>query len=382
MKIKIIGAGPAGLYFAALMKRHDPSHEITLYERSPRHATWGFGVVFSDRALEFLRADDEALYQYLTPHMETWPHLTIQVNDTRIPITGNGFAATGRLEMLSLLYAYVEQLGVSIEFETDIESLDDVKDADLIVGANGAFSWVRTQNEDKFGTVTDWRPNKFIWYGTSQVFDSLSLTFRDTPNGVFCAHHYRYSPSMSTFLVEVEDATWQRAGFEHMSPEDTIRHCEQVFASDLGGHPITSNHSHWRNFPAIWNERWSFDKVVLIGDALRTAHFSIGSGTRLAMEDSVALFKAFREHGNDVPRALAHFQELRLSPMKKIWDAANVSLRWYEHMDERMKSLTPVEFAYDYMTRTGRVSHAELKRRDPGLAEAYEQLHPEVLGAA
>ncbi len=405
MKIAIIGAGPAGLYFAALMKRHNPSHDITLYERSPRNATWGFGVVFSDRALEFLRADDEDLYQYLTPHMETWPHLTIQVNDTRIPITGNGFAATGRLEMLSLLYAYVEQLGVSIEFETDIGSLDEVKDADLVVGANGAFSWVRAQNEDKFGTVTDWRPNKFIWYGTSQVFDSLSLTFRDTPNGVFCAHHYRYSPAMSrraapkangtvapqgegvpgpmsTFLVEVEDATWQRAGFESMSPEDTIRHCEQVFASDLGGHPITSNHSHWRNFPAIWNERWSFDNVVLIGDALRTAHFSIGSGTRLAMEDSVALFKAFREHGSDVPRALARFQEMRLPPMKKIWDAANVSLRWYEHMDDRMKTLTPVEFAYDYMTRTGRVSHAELKRRDPALAEAYEQLHPEVLGAA
>jgi 2-polyprenyl-6-methoxyphenol hydroxylase-like FAD-dependent oxidoreductase len=381
MKIAIIGAGPAGLTFAALMKRQDPRHDITLYERGPRHATWGFGVVFSDRALEFLRADDEELYQYLTPHMETWPHLTIQVNDTRIPITGNGFSATGRLELLTLLYAYVERLGVRIEFEHDIASLDEVQDADLIVGANGAFSWVRTENEDQFGTTTDWRPNRFIWYGTSQVFDSLSLTFRDTPQGVFCAHHYRYSPAMSTFLVEVEDATWQRAGFEHMSPEDTIRHCEQVFAKDLGGHPILSNNSYWRQFPAIWNERWSFGKVVLMGDALRTAHFSIGSGTRLAMEDAVALAKAFREHGSDVPAALAAYQALRLPPMKKIWDAANVSLRWYEHMDEHMRTMNPVEFAYSYMTRTGRVSHAEMQRRDPGLAEAYAQLHPEVLGA-
>jgi 2-polyprenyl-6-methoxyphenol hydroxylase-like FAD-dependent oxidoreductase len=164
-----------------------------------------------------------------------------------------------------------------------------------------------------------------------------------------------------------------------MSPADTIRHCEQVFAKDLGGHPILSNNSYWRQFPAIWNDRWSFGKVVLMGDALRTAHFSIGSGTRLAMEDAVALAKAFREQGSDVPAALAAYQSLRLPPMKKIWDAANVSLRWYEHMDERMKALTPVEFAYDYMTRTGRVSHAEMKRRDPGLAEAYEQLHPEVL---
>lgn len=382
MKIKIIGAGPAGLYFAALMKRHNPAHEITLYERSRRDATWGFGVVFSDRALEFLRADDEELYQYLTPHMETWPNLTIQVNDVRIPITGNGFAATGRLEMLSLMYAYVEKLGIKIEFETEIKSLDEVKDADLIVGSNGAFSWVRAENEDKFGTTYDWRPNRFIWYGTSKVFDSLSLTFRETDQGVFCAHHYRYSPTMSTFLVEVEDETWKRVGFEHMSPEDTIRYCEQVFAKDLSGHPIISNNSYWRQFPAIWNERWSFDNVVLMGDALRTAHFSIGSGTRLAMEDSVALFKAFKEHGDDVKAALARFQELRLPPMKKIWDAANVSLRWYEHMDELVKTLSPVEFAYSYMTRTGRVDHAEVKRRDPSLAEAYEELHPEVKARA
>lgn len=382
MKIKIVGAGPAGLYFAALMKRHDPRHEITLYERSPRNATWGFGVVFSDRALEFLRADDEELYQYLTPHMENWTHLSIQVNDTRIPITGNGFAATGRLELLQLLYAYVERLGVQIHFDTEIDSLQALGEADLIVGANGAFSWVREQNADRFGTTCDWRPNKFIWYGTSQVFDSLSLTFRETEWGVFCAHHYRYSPSMSTFLVEVQDDTWQRAGFETRSPEDTIALCERVFANDLGGHPIVSNHSHWRNFPAIWNAHWSFDNVVLLGDALRTAHFSIGSGTRLAMEDAVALFKAFKAQGDDVRAALAHFQDLRLPPMKKIWDAANVSLRWYEDMDHLVKTLTPVEFAYSYMTRTGRVNHAEVKKRDPGLAEAYEQLHPEVLAQA
>jgi len=381
MKIKIIGAGPAGLYFAALMKRHDPHHDITLYERSRRDATWGFGVVFSDRALEFLRADDEELYQYLTPHMETWADLTISVNDTRIPISGNGFAATGRLEMLTLMYAYVEKLGVKIEFDTEIESLDPLKDADLIVGANGAFSWVRAQNEDKFGTTCDWRPNRFIWWGTSKVFDTLSLTFRLSDHGVFCAHHYRYSPTMSTFLVEVQDDTWKRAGFDQMNLEDTIRYCEKVFANDLDGHPIISNNSYWRQFPAIWNAHWSFDKVVLMGDALRTAHFSIGSGTRLAMEDAVALFKAFKEKGDDLKAALARYQESRQPPMKKIWDAANVSLRWYERMDDNLKSMSPIEFAYSYMTRTGRVNHAEVRRRDPGLAQAYEQLHPELAKA-
>jgi 2-polyprenyl-6-methoxyphenol hydroxylase-like FAD-dependent oxidoreductase len=378
MKIKILGAGPAGLYFAALMKQHDLSHEIILYERGPRTATWGFGVVFSDRALEFLRADDEALYQYLTPHLENWPDITIVHNDTRIPIAGNGFASIGRLELLTLLYAHVESLGVQIHFDTEITSLAALGDADLVVGANGAFSWLRSENEDKFGTHTDWRPNKFLWYGTSKAFNSLTLTFRETDVGVFCAHHYRYRSDMSTFLVEVEDGTWQRAGFATMSPEDTQRYCERVFAKDLEGHPILSNHSHWRNFPAIWNERWSFDNVVLLGDALRTAHFSIGSGTRLAMEDAVALFKAFKACGSDVGAALARFQADRLPPMKKIWDAANVSLRWYEGMDHLVKTLSPTAFAYSYMTRTGRVSHAEVKRRDPQLAAAYEALHPEA----
>ncbi|HMX17498.1 MAG TPA: FAD-dependent monooxygenase [Rhodocyclaceae bacterium] len=381
MKIRIIGGGPAGLYFASLMKREDPRHDVVVYERGLRDATWGFGVVFSDRALDFLRADDEPMYQALTPHMETWPNLTIVHNDTRIPITGNGFASIGRLEMLGLMYAHAEKLGVRIEFASEVASLADPRlaGADLVVGANGAFSWVRAENEAGFGTRIDWRPNRFIWYGTSQVFDSLSLTFRETEHGVFCAHHYRYSPTMSTFLVEVTDATWQRAGFEHMSPGDTIRHCERVFAKDLGGHPILSNNSYWRQFPAVWNERWHVGNVVLMGDALRTAHFSIGSGTRLAMEDAIALWKAFCEQGS-VPEALARYQELRLPPMKKIWDAANVSLRWYERMDDLIRS-DPVEFAYGYMTRTGRVNHAEVRRRDPGLAEAYEKLHPEVLAA-
>jgi 2-polyprenyl-6-methoxyphenol hydroxylase-like FAD-dependent oxidoreductase len=374
MKIKIVGAGPAGLHFAALMKRHDPAHEITIYERSARDATWGFGVVFSDRALEFLRSGDPELFEYLSAHMEQWPEITIVHNDTRIPVAGNGFTAIGRLELLTLLYDFTEALGVNIEFETEKTSLADLGEADLIVGANGAFSWVRAENEAKFGTTVDWRPNRFIWYGATKPFNSLTLTFRDTDAGVFCAHHYRYSPERSTFLVEVTDATWHRAGFETMSAEDTVAYCERVFANDLEGHRILSNNSYWRQFPAVWNERWSFDNVVLIGDALRTAHFSIGSGTRLAMEDSLALFKAFKDTGGDVTQALPLFQERRTPPMKTIWDAANTSLRWYEEMDGLIK-LDPVDFAYSYMTRTGRVDHAEIRRRDPALADAYERLH-------
>ncbi len=378
MKIRILGAGPAGMYFAALMKRHDPSCDIVIHERSPRDATWGFGVVFSDRALEFLKADDPALHDYLAPHLETWPEITVVHNDTRIPVAGNGFSSIGRLELLNLLHAYVERLGVRIEFESEINSLAALGPADLIVGANGAFSWVRSENEDKLGTTVDWRPNRFIWYGTTKAFNSLTLTFRETHQGVFCAHHYRYKPDRSTFLVEVQDDTWHRVGFDRMSPEETIAHCEAVFAKDLEGHKIISNHSQWRQFPAVWNERWSFDNVVLLGDALRTAHFSIGSGTRLAMEDAVALFKSLREFPSDLGAGLQRFQALRLPPMKKIWDAANVSIRWYEDMDRLVRELSPVEFAYSYMTRTGRVSHEDVRRRDPNLAAQYEALHPQA----
>ena len=376
MKIRILGAGPAGLAFAALMKRLDPAHDIAVFDRSPRNATWGFGVVFSDRALEFLRADDEALYELLTPHLETWPDITIVHDHTHVPLAGNGFASIGRLEMLSLMYRHVEMLRVPIHFETEIEGIAQMGEADLVVAADGAFSRVRSEREARFGTTTDWRPNKFIWYGTTKAFDTLTLTFRPTRWGVFCAHHYRYTADRSTFLVELQADTWQRAGFEAMDPQDTIRVCEQVFAEDLEGHPILSNRSHWRNFPAIWNDRWSDGHVVLLGDALRTAHFSIGSGTRLAMEDAVALYKAFRATGDDVAAALALFQQHRLPPMKKIWDAANVSIRWYERMDELVSTLSPVEFAYSYLTRTGRVDHAEVRRRDPALARAYEALHP------
>ena len=379
MKVKILGAGPAGLYLAALLKQDDPTHEIDIFERNPRHATWGFGVVFSDRALEFLKADDQALYDYLTPHLETWPEITVVHNDHHIPIAGNGFSSIGRLELLTLMFSYVEKLGVNIHFDTAIESVADLGQADLIVGSNGAFSWLRDENKENFGTTVDWRSNRFIWYGTTKPFNSLTLTFRETQAGVFCAHHYRYRPDRSTFLVEVEEQTWQRAGFATMSAEDTIKYCEKVFSNDLEGHPIITNNSNWRQFPAIWNERWSFDNVVLIGDALRTAHFSIGSGTRLAMEDSVALFKALKIHKNDVKTALPYFQELRLPPMKKIWDAANISIRWYEEMDKLVKNLTPMELAYSYMTRTGRVSHEEVKKRDPQLALAYEKLHPEII---
>jgi 2-polyprenyl-6-methoxyphenol hydroxylase-like FAD-dependent oxidoreductase len=376
MRVQVLGGGPAGLTLAILLKRHDPSHAVRVVERGPRGATWGFGVVFSDRALDFLRADAPELHDLLTPCMQSWRDLTIVHSNVRIPIGGNGFASIGRLELLGALQQEAERLGVALEFNRPLADIDDLGEADLHVAADGAFSASRDARAAAFGTQVDWRSNRFVWYGTTLPFETLTLTFRTHPLGVFCAHHYRYAGDRSTFLVEVDEATYQRAGFETMPEAASLRLCEQVFAPDLQGHPLLSNRSTWRRFPVIWNERFHDGRTVLVGDALRTVHFSIGSGTRLAMEDAIALAHALREVPS-IDDALAMFQRERLPPMKKIWDAANVSLRWYEGMGSMM-AVDPHEFAYRYMTRSGRVDHAEMRRRDPQLAQAYERLHPEL----
>jgi len=378
MRVEILGGGPAGLTLAILLKRDDRAHQVRVVERGPRGATWGFGVVFSDRALDFLRADAPQLHDLLTPRMQSWQDLTIVHRDTRVPIGGNGFASIGRLELLDALQREAERLGVVLEFDRSLADVRDLGEADLRVAADGVFSASRDARQPAFGTQVDWRHNRFVWYGTTLPFDTLTLTFRAHAMGVFCAHHYRYAADRSTFLVEVDEATFRRAGFDAMSEADSLRLCEQVFAPDLRGHRLLSNRSTWRRFPVIWNERFFDHRTVLIGDALRTVHFSIGSGTRLAMEDAIALAKALRECAR-IDDALARFQRERQPPMKKIWDAANVSLRWYEGMGGLM-ALDPHEFAYRYMTRSGRVGHAEVRRRDLGLAQAYERLHPERFG--
>ncbi len=373
MKIAVIGGGPAGLYFSYLMKRDDAGHDITVIEQNPRDATFGFGVVFSDRALEFLRADDEDTYQFLMPHMETWPDLKIVHKDEHIPIDGNGFTAIGRLELLNLLQDRCEDVGVTLEFERVLDSLDEVADADLIVAADGVNSFIRRGYAEDFQASETQLKNPFVWYGTSQVFECLSLTFRQNDDGVFCAHHYRYSPTMSTFLVETDPATFKKAGFEGMSDAETRAYCEAVFAPDLGGHKLVSNKSVWRWFPQIWNENWSTGNIVLLGDALHTAHFSIGSGTRLAMEDAIALFKAIGDHKADLPAALARFEEIRRPALEKLVGAATNSAVWYEDMAEHMQELAPYEFARSYMTRTGRISDERLARIAPKFMQRYAQ---------
>jgi 2-polyprenyl-6-methoxyphenol hydroxylase-like FAD-dependent oxidoreductase len=370
MRIRVLGAGPAGLYFASLWKKRHPNADVRLYEQNPPDATWGFGVVFSERALEFLRADDPETYELITPRMESWRDITLVHEGEAVPIDGVGFAAIGRLELLQLLQQRARAVGVVPEFGRAIRSLDELGAADLIVGADGLNSLVRTTHEQAFGTTLSYLENKFAWYGTTQRFETLTLTFVRTPEGTLTAHHYRYSPTMSTFIVEVDRPTWDRAGFATMSAADTRAYCERAFAQTLEGHSLVSNNTYWRNFPQLSNRRWSHGNAVLVGDALHTAHFSIGSGTRLAMEDVIALVKALEEAPDDLRGAFARYEAARRPILEKLVAAANASAHWHEHFPEHMQ-LTPREFAMSYIRRSGRVDAMRLAEMSPRFMAYY-----------
>ena len=370
MRIAVIGAGPGGLYFAYLWKRRHPEDVIELFEQNPEGATWGFGVVFSDQALEFLRVDDPETVDAIAPRMESWRNITLNLRGESVEIDGVGFSSIGRLELLSLLQARVRGVGIMPRYETQIDSIDGFAGYDLVVAADVLNSVVRRSFEKEFGASVSYSTNKFAWYGTTKTFATLSQTFVTAERGTFNAHHYRYSPRMSTFLVECDAATWNTYGFEHKSIEESQAICEKVFADTLDGHKLISNKSVWRNFPWIWNERWSHRNMVLIGDALHTAHFSIGSGTRLAIEDAIALTKAL-EAETDIPAALARYERERKPIVKKLVTAARTSADWYEHFPEHMK-LGLMDFTYSYVTRSGRIDNARLRAMSPQFMARFE----------
>jgi len=371
VQINIIGAGPAGLLFALLIKRRYPAWRINVFEQNPPRATFGFGVVFSLNALAFLERDVADFHARLIPRLESWPMQRIVHFDERVDIDGNGFSAIGRLELNQFLQELCAGAGVEIEYCRAITSLDEVKSCDLLVGADGANSFVRRALEAKFETRAEWLSNRFAWYGTRQRFDCLSLTFRANQDGHFVAHHYRHSPAMSTFVVECDEATWRRADLDRMSDAASRAYCEQVFARDLGGRSLVSNKSIWRQFPLLVTRRWFVGNTVLLGDAQRTVHFSIGSGTRLAFEDAIALDRAFAETEEDVPRAINVFERARRPIVEKIVAAANASSYWYERLAEKMK-LQPWQLAYDYMTRSGRMTDERLRELSPKFMERVD----------
>ena len=364
----MVGGGPAGLWFAFLVKRRRPGWTVRVHEQNPATATYGFGVVLSDAGRERVRSAACDAFDRIARRMERWPDLTIVHRDERVPIDGNGFSSIGRLDLLQSLHDLCREIGVVLRFEAPVESLAELRaSADLVVGADGINSRVRAVLEAEFRPRTEVLGNRFAWYGTRQVFPTLTLTFRANADGAFVAHHYRYSPSMSTFILECDAATWDRSGLAHRDDEGARRYCEAVFAPDLGGHPLVSNRSEWRRFPVLACERWWHGNVVLIGDALRSVHFSIGSGTRLAMEDADALAAALDESGGRVAEGLEGFEAARRPVVDKLLAGAAGSWSWYERFADRMH-LTAPEFAYDYMTRSGRVSDERLAAIAPRFA--------------
>jgi 2-polyprenyl-6-methoxyphenol hydroxylase-like FAD-dependent oxidoreductase len=371
MRIAVVGGGPGGLYFAYLWKRRHPSAHVELFEQNAADATFGFGVVFSEQALDFLREDDPETVAAIAPQMESWANITLNVRGERIEIDGIGFSAIGRLALLRILQRRAEGAGVICRYETPVQAVDQLKGYDLIVAADGLNSLVRRSFEGDFGTSISYATNKFAWYGTQKRFETLSQTFVDTEHGCFTAHHYRYARDMSTFLVECDRATWLRAGLDSKSIEQSAAACERVFADALGGERLISNKSVWRSFPWLWNERWSFRNMVLIGDALHTAHFSIGSGTRLAIEDAIALTKALEAAPGDIGLALQNYEAAREPIVTKLVAAARASGAWYEQFPEHMK-LKPLDFAYSYITRSGRIDPSRLKAMSPAFMAHYE----------
>jgi len=373
MRVAILGAGPAGLYCGYLLRKWiDADIEVQIVEQNPRDATWGFGVVFSDRALEFLEKADKETHDYIVPYMERWSDLTINIQGQSIAIDGVGFTAIGRLKLLLLLQDRARSVGIEPEFNRQVKSIDEFDGADLIVAADGVNSLVRNTHEKEFGTVMEMHPNKFLWYGTTKPFPTLTQTFRANDSGEFNVHHYRYAPDMSTFLVETNASTWVRAGFVSMAEEATGKYFENLFAPELEGHPIIANNSYWRNFPRMTQNRWSYQNTVLVGDALHTAHFSIGSGTRLAMEDVIQLVKSLKQPPGNIRAALQDYEGRRRPIVETLVGAANSSLDWYTNFGEHMKS-DAYDFVYSYLQRSGRMDAIQMRVIAPTFMNEYSK---------
>ena len=371
MKINIIGGGPAGMYFAILMKKADPSHQIKIFERNGPDDTFGWGVVFSGKTLKTLHKADEESHHEITRTFEAWDNVDVVHGNSKVSVHGNSFTGIARLQLLKILQRRCAELDIEVAFRTEIVDIDSLQEhCDLLVAADGVNSTVRQHYTENFKPTLDIRPNRYIWYGTNQLFHGLTLTFRESEAGVFAAHSYKFNQTTSTFIVECDPRMWERAGFVDMTDEQTREFLSAVFAKDLDGRQLLSNNSKWINFVLVKNAKWSFENVVLLGDALHTAHFSIGSGTKLAMEDAVGLQNCLSRIA-DVPKALAEFESTRKPVIEDYQAAAYESMVWFENAPQRM-DLSPTELAFSLMTRSGRVNYEDLKKRDPEFIRRLE----------
>jgi anthraniloyl-CoA monooxygenase len=377
MRIVCVGGGPAGLYFAIQMKRRDPSHRITVVERNRPYDTFGWGVVFSDETLRNLEGADPPSKNEILDSFAHWDDIDVHFKGRVITSGGHGFCGIERKHLLNILQHRAEELGVELVFQHEVDDLAEFADADLIVAADGINSKIRNRYAAHFKPTVQVAQNRFVWLGTHRVFDAFTFIFVQTEFGWFQAHAYRFNHDTSTFIVETTDANWRAAGLDRADPAGTIAFCEQLFAPWLDGHRLMANMdhlrgSHWLNFPRVANETWVHGNIVLVGDAAHTAHFSIGSGTKLALEDAIALARAFDKHGTNVPAALAAYEAERKVDVLRIQSAACNSTEWFENV-ARYAQLEPEQFAYSLLTRSQRISHKNLRLRDRPWLEGVER---------
>ncbi|WP_138378845.1 bifunctional salicylyl-CoA 5-hydroxylase/oxidoreductase [Luteithermobacter gelatinilyticus] len=379
MKIVCLGGGPSGVYLAISMKLRNPEHDITVYERNRPDDTFGWGVVFSDQTMENLRANDPVSAENMIGELIHWDYIDVHVKNEVVRSGGHGFIGIGRQRLLDILYNRARELGVKMHFQTEIEleDLEQFSDADLIVAADGLNSKVRNNNLEAFDCDIDVRPNKFVWLGTHQRFDdAFTFIFEETKHGWMWVHAYQFDKDTSTFIVECGPETYDAWGFEHMSHEESAETCRQIFEKYLGGHKLMTKSSHirgsaWINFPRVLCHTWVKDNIVLIGDAAHTAHFSIGSGTKLGFEDAINLAEHLNS-GLPVKDALKTYQDERELEALKLQSAARNSMSWFEELD-RYLDFDVTQFTYSLLTRSQRVSHENLRLRDKEWLEGVEK---------
>ena len=379
MKIHILGGGPAGLYLSILLKGRNPSHEVRVFERNTPDDTFGWGVVFSDETLGNLEEADPEVYRSVTESFAYWDSIDIHYKGERVRSSGHGFCGMSRKRLLQILQDRASALGVEISFRHEVDDPDALRrDCDVLVAADGVNSKARALWEERFGVSIDRRQCHYIWFGTTQSFEAFTFSFRENEHGIFQIHAYQFEEGTSTVIVETDDATWKKAKLDAATTEESIAYCQELFGEELGGHPLLENRSSWIRFPTIKLDRWHFDNVVIIGDAAHTAHFSVGSGTKLAMEDSIALADALAAH-EDVPTALAAYEESSRERVGKTQKSAQQSLEWFETV-RRYWHLEPLPFAFSLLTRSRRITHENLRLRDPGFVDMADRWYLEHVG--
>ena len=385
MKIVCIGGGPAGLYSALLYNNARPETSITVVERNAPGVTFGWGVVFSDETLSYLEENDRPTHEAITKRFAHWDAIDIHYKGVSLRSGGHGFSGIARKDLLHILQDRCVELGVKLVFDTEVDDHEEVVKrlggADLVVACDGVKSKIRDRYADAFKPSIDLRHARYIWLGTKKKFDAFTFYFEENEHGMFQVHAYRFDADTSTFIAECDEESFRAAGLDRMSTEESIAYLEKLFGKHLGGEKLLANRSQWVQFPTVKNEKWSHGNVVLMGDAAHTAHFSIGSGTKLAMEDSIALVKALLEHPTSIPGALEAYEEARRPIVERTQKAAQDSLVWFENV-KRYRELDPTQFAFSLLTRSKRITFDNLKLRDTAFAEHVRSWHEErVVGA-